>query len=129
MFSWSRNSPHFMENDTIPIFYCLTLSPFILHKFCYHCSLAFCILNILYCSVCLIYLKMICHRYLRTHDEAFKRLWFLWSGESTNSKAVGRCGCIGGCAFFGTNRNGAKFFKPSRDDFQDGVNMAAFRWV
>jgi hypothetical protein len=67
------------------------------------------------------------HRYLRTHDEAHKRLWFLWSGECTNIKPIGRCGCIGGCAFFGNNRNGAKFFKPSFKDFQDGINMAAFR--
>ncbi|PNF17358.1 hypothetical protein B7P43_G02985 [Cryptotermes secundus] len=72
-------------------------------------------------------LHLVQHRYLRTHDEAHKRLWFLWSGEGTNIKAVGRCGCIGGCAFFGSNRNGAKFFKPSWQDFQDGVNMAAFR--
>ncbi|KAJ9593935.1 hypothetical protein L9F63_014649, partial [Diploptera punctata] len=72
-------------------------------------------------------LHLVQHRYLRTHDEKHKRLWFLWSGESSNPKTVGRCGCIGGCAFFGSNRNGAKFFKPSRQDFQDGINMAAFR--
>ncbi|XP_069702783.1 bridge-like lipid transfer protein family member 1 isoform X3 [Periplaneta americana] len=72
-------------------------------------------------------LHLVQHRYLRTHDEAHKRLWFLWSGEGSSTKTVGRCGCIGGCAFFGGNRNGAKFFKPSRQDFQEGVNMAAFR--
>ncbi|PSN42917.1 hypothetical protein C0J52_12026 [Blattella germanica] len=72
-------------------------------------------------------LHLVQHRYLRNHDEKHKRLWFLWSGEGSNMKTVGRCGCIGGCAFFGSNRNGAKFFKPSRQDFQDGINMAAFR--
>ena len=75
----------------------------------------------------LLYVGHLCHRYLRTHDEAHRRLWFLWSADGTNTKTVGRCGCIGGCAFFGSNRNGAKFFKPSRQDIQDGINMATFR--
>lgn len=64
---------------------------------------------------------------MEIHDEVSKRLWFLWPKDSATTKFVGKCGCIGGCAFFGNNRNGAKFFKPSRQDLQDGVNIAAFR--
>ena len=79
------------------------------------------------CAQPFLYVAHLCHRYLRTHDEAHRRLWFLWSPDGTNTKAVGRCGCIGGCAFFGSNQNGAKFFKPSRQDIQDGINMATFR--
>lgn len=63
------------------------------------------------------------NKFLRMHDERTKRLWFLWGDATT-----GRCGCIGGCAFFGANRNGARFFKPSRSDLTDGINIAAFRY-
>ncbi|XP_063234537.1 bridge-like lipid transfer protein family member 1 isoform X2 [Bacillus rossius redtenbacheri] len=67
------------------------------------------------------------HSYLRMHDKASKRLWFLWVGEDSTVKQVNTCGCIGGCVFFGNNHNGLKFFKPSQQDVKDGVNMAAFR--
>ncbi|XP_048267008.1 transmembrane protein KIAA1109 homolog isoform X2 [Bombus terrestris] len=70
-------------------------------------------------------LHLIQNKYLKLHDEATKRLWFLWPRES-GVKAT-RCGCIGGCAFFGNNRNGLRFFKPSYHDFQDGINVAAYR--
>lgn len=53
----------------------------------------------------------------------------MWAGDPTVNKLVGKCGCIGGCAFFGNNRNGPKFFKPSKSDIQDGINIAAFRFV
>nr|CAD7425599.1 unnamed protein product [Timema monikensis] len=72
-------------------------------------------------------LHLIQHSYLRIHDKHSKRLWFLWTGETSSTKTIGKCGCIGGCVFFGKNQNGAKFFKPSRQDVQDGINMAAFR--
>ncbi|XP_077518913.1 transmembrane protein KIAA1109 homolog tweek [Amblyomma americanum] len=36
--------------------------------------------------------------FLRTHDKATHRLWFLWG----DSRAGGRCGCLGGCFFFGS---------------------------
>ncbi|XP_049857041.1 transmembrane protein KIAA1109 homolog isoform X4 [Schistocerca gregaria] len=71
-------------------------------------------------------LHLIQHKYLRVHDESTKRLWFLWSGD-TSTRSMGKCGCIGGCAFFGSNRNGPRFFKPSKQDFQDGINVASFR--
>ena len=90
--------------------------------YCHWVSTQLQLINISYINI-----YHLCHRYLQTHDEAHRRLWFLWSADGTNTKAVGRCGCIGGCAFFGSNRNGAKFFKPSRQDIQDGINMATFR--
>lgn len=67
-----------------------------------------------------------CFRFLKFHDERYKKLWFLWPSDS-KQLVTGRCGCIGGCAFFGRNRNGLKFFKPNRQDIQDGINVAAFR--
>lgn len=71
---------------------------------------------------------------MREHDVKYKRLWFLWSshlGTTGNNgvsaaEVVSRCGCIGGCAFFGSNRNGLKFFKPSAQDLQDNYNVARY---
>ncbi|XP_044260636.1 transmembrane protein KIAA1109 homolog isoform X4 [Tribolium madens] len=63
-------------------------------------------------------------KFLRTHDERWKKLWFLWPELN---KTSGKCGCTGGCTFFGTNKNGTRFFKPSRKDLEDGINVAAFR--
>ncbi|KNC30209.1 hypothetical protein FF38_06938 [Lucilia cuprina] len=76
-------------------------------------------------------LHLVQHNFLREHDVKTKRLWFLWS-NTTNANAVGgvvdisRCGCIGGCAFFGSNRNGLKFFKPSAQDLVDNYNIARY---
>ncbi|KAH6936133.1 hypothetical protein HPB50_013558 [Hyalomma asiaticum] len=36
--------------------------------------------------------------FLRTHDKTTHRLWFLWG----DNRAGGRCGCLGGCFFFGS---------------------------
>lgn len=63
--------------------------------------------------------------YLKTHDKRAKRLWFLWTMSSDGA----RCGCTGGCAFFGSNNNGPKFFKPSAQDVQDGINIARYQYV
>ncbi|KAL3270941.1 hypothetical protein HHI36_021446 [Cryptolaemus montrouzieri] len=63
-------------------------------------------------------------KFLKMHDERQKKLWFLWPELN---KTAGKCGCTGGCSFFGSNRNGPRFFKPSKMDFEDGVNVAAFR--
>lgn len=63
-------------------------------------------------------------KFLKAHDEKLKKLWFLWPETNKNN---GRCGCTGGCVFFGGNRNGPRFFKPSRKDLEDGMNIAAFR--
>ncbi|XP_031778306.1 transmembrane protein KIAA1109 isoform X10 [Nasonia vitripennis] len=70
-------------------------------------------------------LHLVQNKYLKTHDEKTKRLWFLWTQDS--SAKMSRCGCIGGCAFFGNNRNGPRFFKPNHHDLQDGINIAAYR--
>ncbi|KAJ8666820.1 hypothetical protein QAD02_008482 [Eretmocerus hayati] len=70
-------------------------------------------------------LHLVQNKFLKTHDEKTKRLWFLWTQDS-NPK-VTKCGCIGGCVFFGSNRNGPNFFKPSYHDLSDGINIAAYR--
>ncbi|XP_031358006.1 transmembrane protein KIAA1109 isoform X3 [Photinus pyralis] len=62
-------------------------------------------------------------KFLKTHDAKWKKLSFLWPELS---KSTDKCGCSGGCAFFGGNRNGAKFFKPTRKDLDEGINIAAF---
>jgi hypothetical protein len=64
--------------------------------------------------------------YLKIHDERPKRLWFLWT--TTSSDAM-RCGCVGGCAFFGSNRNGPKFFKNSAQDLHENINIARYQYV
>lgn len=67
--------------------------------------------------------------FLRLHDTRTHRLWFLWdnlvdindvaaqadSGGQPNSN-LGKCGCRGGCAFFGRNFNGFGFFYCHEDD-------------
>ncbi|KAF7285801.1 hypothetical protein GWI33_009982 [Rhynchophorus ferrugineus] len=63
-------------------------------------------------------------KFLRLHDEKSKKLWFLWPELN---KTTGNCGCTGGCMFFGSNKNGPRFFKPSRKDLDEGINIAAFR--
>jgi len=70
-----------------------------------------------------------CFRYLKRHDLSTKRLWFLWGDALPSAgKTPAKCGCIGGCAFFGSNRNGPLFFKPSRQDAIEGLNIASFRF-
>ncbi|XP_034234984.1 transmembrane protein KIAA1109 isoform X3 [Thrips palmi] len=73
-------------------------------------------------------LHLVQHKYLKIHDDRIKRLWFLWGPDNGPSvKTPAKCGCIGGCAFFGSNRNGPRFFKPTRQDAAEGVNTASFR--
>ncbi|XP_039950493.1 transmembrane protein KIAA1109 isoform X2 [Bactrocera tryoni] len=80
-------------------------------------------------------LHIVQHNFLREHDAKYKRLWFLWSTNNSNTAPgpppstgteISRCGCIGGCAFFGSNRNGLKFFKPSAQDIPDNYNIARY---
>lgn len=41
------------------------------------------------------------------------RLWFLWPEEAgiRNKRSRNRCGCLGGCRFFGGTNMGLDFFK------------------
>ena len=41
------------------------------------------------------------------------RLWFLWPDDPSirNKRGRSRCGCLGGCRFFGGNNIGLDFFK------------------
>jgi len=71
-------------------------------------------------------LHLVQNDYLKLHDERSKRLYFLWSLSSLDTI---KCGCLGGCLFFGSNRNGPKFFKPSAQDLQDGINIARYHII
>ncbi|KAM7535381.1 hypothetical protein Aperf_G00000099591 [Anoplocephala perfoliata] len=46
--------------------------------------------------------------FIRHHDAASHRLWFLWLSHDsvTAPEAAVRCGCYGNCAFFGPNASG-----------------------
>lgn len=68
---------------------------------------------------------LIIFSFLKLHDKRHKKLWFLWN---SGYEAL-RCGCIGGTAFFGNNINGPKFFKPSAQDIQDGINIARYQYA
>lgn len=68
-------------------------------------------------------LHLVQNSYLKLHDEKSKRLMFLWATTDV------KCGCLGGCVFFGLNRNGPKFFKPSAQDLQDGINIARYHII
>lgn len=37
---------------------------------------------------------------------------------------IGKCGCVGGCSFFGQNSNGINFFEPARSDIGNRKNIA-----
>ena len=64
--------------------------------------------------------------FLKMHDRKTRRLWFLWPPDFIvmTASVLGKCGCSGGCRFFGNNRNGPKFFKPSPLDMVEGINTA-----
>ncbi|CAL1545950.1 unnamed protein product, partial [Lymnaea stagnalis] len=67
------------------------------------------------------------NKFLRLHDAKTKRLWFLWNDCETPSppppSVSGKCGCLGGCAFFGKNKNGLSFFKLKRQ--REGTHFVA----
>ncbi|XP_077586910.1 bridge-like lipid transfer protein family member 1 isoform X3 [Stigmatopora nigra] len=52
-------------------------------------------------------------QFLELHDTQTKRLWFLWPEEAgiRNKRSRNRCGCLGGCRFFGGTNMGFDFFK------------------
>ncbi|XP_010775323.1 uncharacterized protein KIAA1109-like [Notothenia coriiceps] len=51
--------------------------------------------------------------FLELHDAQTKRLWFLWPEDVSirNKRGRNRCGCLGGCRFFGGTNMGLDFFK------------------
>ncbi|ESO89448.1 hypothetical protein LOTGIDRAFT_234295 [Lottia gigantea] len=65
--------------------------------------------------------------FLKVHDRKTKRLWFMWPleamGPGNHPHTLGKCGCQGGCRFFGNNKNGVAFFRPRRH--KDNSNAAA----
>lgn len=64
--------------------------------------------------------------FLKIHDNKFKKLWFLWGNDSSSSYSLeGKCGCIGGCTFFGTSKNGASFFSVN-NPLEDGFVNAKY---
>ena len=67
-------------------------------------------------------------RFLKLHDKKTHRLWFLWptTHEKSAGAPAGKCGCVGGCTFFGLNRNGPKFYNPCENDFGKSLSAAAF---
>ncbi|XP_072533895.1 bridge-like lipid transfer protein family member 1 isoform X2 [Salminus brasiliensis] len=48
--------------------------------------------------------------FLELHDTQTKRLWFLWP-EEKYKRSRNRCGCLGGCRFFGGSTGGLDFFR------------------
>ncbi|XP_061600023.1 bridge-like lipid transfer protein family member 1 isoform X7 [Cololabis saira] len=51
--------------------------------------------------------------FLELHDAQTKRLWFLWPEEASvrNKRSRNRCGCLGGCRFFGGTNMGLDYFR------------------
>uniref|UniRef100_A0A8C1UIF2 Si:ch211-233a24.2 n=1 Tax=Cyprinus carpio TaxID=7962 RepID=A0A8C1UIF2_CYPCA len=49
-------------------------------------------------------------QFLELHDIKTKRLWFLWP-EEKYKRSRNRCGCLGGCRFFGGSVGGLDFFR------------------
>ncbi|CAK1602686.1 unnamed protein product, partial [Parnassius mnemosyne] len=70
-------------------------------------------------------LHLVQQKFLKLHDDKTKRLWFLWPNEGKSTQ----CGCTGGCAFFGSNRNGPNFLKPTQSDIHEGINVAMFNVI
>lgn len=61
-------------------------------------------------------------KFLSIHDAKTKKLWFLWSDKYSHqsSSLNTKCGCVGGCAFFGNNLNGKNFFNLNTRNLVDG---------
>ncbi|XP_060035101.1 bridge-like lipid transfer protein family member 1 isoform X6 [Erinaceus europaeus] len=50
--------------------------------------------------------------FLETHDARTRRLWFLWPDDALkNRRCRNKCGCLGGCRFFGGTATGLDFFR------------------
>ena len=67
--------------------------------------------------------------FLQRHDGKTRKLWFLWPNNGGkipggSGERSGKCGCIGGCEFFGQNSSGVKFFEPEERDLSARKNVA-----
>lgn len=53
-------------------------------------------------------------------------MWFLWppSLAKCGPEIATKCGCSGGCRFFGTNEAAQSFFKPSKEEIELRLNVA-----
>ncbi len=53
-------------------------------------------------------------------------MWFLWppSLAKCGPETAKKCGCSGGCRFFGTNEAARSFFQPSREEIDSRLNVA-----
>ncbi|XP_013788681.2 uncharacterized protein KIAA1109-like [Limulus polyphemus] len=62
------------------------------------------------------YMSCVQDTFLKIHDQKLKHLWFLWPPKEVVApqSVEGKCGCVGGCAFFGKNRNGQIFFQTHK---------------
>ncbi|XP_032404120.1 transmembrane protein KIAA1109 homolog [Xiphophorus hellerii] len=51
--------------------------------------------------------------FLELHDAQTRRLWFLWPDDASlrSKRSRNRCGCLGGCRFFGGTNMGLDFFR------------------
>ncbi|KAJ8281426.1 hypothetical protein GJAV_G00067550 [Gymnothorax javanicus] len=50
--------------------------------------------------------------FLELHDGRTRRLWFLWPEEAGRARRCrNKCGCLGGCRFFGGTAGGLDFFR------------------
>ncbi|XP_014897189.1 bridge-like lipid transfer protein family member 1 [Poecilia latipinna] len=51
--------------------------------------------------------------FLELHDAQTRRLWFLWPDDASlrGKRSRNRCGCLGGCRFFGGTNMGLDFFR------------------
>ena len=58
-----------------------------------------------------------------THTDPWQTI-ISFSNKVKSKEALGKCGCVGGCSFFGANENGIGFFKPSRNDIERKCNVA-----
>ena len=73
-------------------------------------------------------LRHIQDTFLKRYDRRSCRLNFLWPPED-GATLTGKCGCVGGCSFFGNNRNGTTVFQPSNYDSQHGLNSVMYHRV
>ena len=73
--------------------------------------------------------------FLKCHDRRSCRLNFLWPADDGDVLAddgdvlAGKCGCVGGCMFFGSNRRETRVFRPSDSDMRLGINSVVYHLV